>query len=100
MNALDDNPLTHAILYAAKSTADEHGSIATQIADGYRVAEREGWTVAAQYEDEKASAYSGNRGQGLADAMAHAERLPVTTVVACSSRSTRTVSLEATDSRL
>jgi DNA invertase Pin-like site-specific DNA recombinase len=63
------------VLYAAKSTEDKRGSIPTQLADCRALADGEGWSVAAEYEDEAASAYKGNRGQGLADAKAHAERL-------------------------
>jgi DNA invertase Pin-like site-specific DNA recombinase len=64
-----------AIDYGAKSTRDKKDSIPTQLADGRRLAEREGWTVVAEYSDEAASAYTGNRGDGLAQAKAHAERL-------------------------
>jgi DNA invertase Pin-like site-specific DNA recombinase len=65
----------HAVIYAAKSTADEHGSIPTQLEDGLRLAKSEGWVVAGEYQDEAASAYSGDRGPGLASAMALAEQL-------------------------
>jgi site-specific DNA recombinase len=64
-----------AVAYAAKSTADEHGSIPTQLADCRALAEREGLKVVETYQDESASAYSGDRGQGLAEALAHAERI-------------------------
>jgi DNA invertase Pin-like site-specific DNA recombinase len=65
-----------AIAYAAKSTADSRGSIGTQIADCRKfVEERDGWTVVAEYEDEAKSAYSGNRGKGLEQAMTECERL-------------------------
>jgi site-specific DNA recombinase len=63
-----------AIAYAAKSTLDAKGSIATQLEDCRRMAEREGWRVVAEYTDEAASAFSGDRGPGLAAAMADAER--------------------------
>lgn len=63
-----------AIIYAAKSTTDEHGSIPTQIEDCRRMAEREGWTVLAVYHDEAFSGWSGDRGPALAQAMAHAAR--------------------------
>ena len=66
--------LRHAVLYAAKSTADPHGSIPTQLAEGRAMAEREGWNVVGEYSDEAASAWSGDRGPGLATAMEHAER--------------------------
>lgn len=64
-----------AIVYAAKSTADDHGSIPTQLADGRALAERHGLTVVEEHSDEAASAYSGNRGSGLAAAMADCKRL-------------------------
>jgi DNA invertase Pin-like site-specific DNA recombinase len=64
-----------AVIYAAKSTEDERGSIDTQITDATAMAEREGWSVAGTYSDENASAYHGNRGDGLAQAREHAERL-------------------------
>ena len=61
--------------YAAKSTADTHGSIPDQLHDAQALAERDGYEVVARYQDEAASAYHGNRGDGLRDARAHAERL-------------------------
>ena len=66
---------TLAVIYAAKSTRDPRGSIPTQLADGRALAGREGWTVVAEYDDEAASAYKGNRGGGLAAAKSHVERL-------------------------
>jgi hypothetical protein len=45
-----------AVIYAAKSTKDPHGSIPTQIADCEAMAEREGWLVAAIHSDEAKSA--------------------------------------------
>jgi DNA invertase Pin-like site-specific DNA recombinase len=64
-----------AVVYAAKSTEDTHGSIATQIEDGHRLASVKGYTVAATYQDEAASAFHGNRGPGLTQAMSDCERL-------------------------
>ena len=64
-----------AIIYAAKSTDDVHGSIPTQIADCEGMASREGWMIAGTYSDEAASAYHGNRGDGLVRAREHAEQL-------------------------
>jgi hypothetical protein len=59
------------VIYAAKSTEDVRGSIPTQLADCRRAigarGERE---VAAEFSDEGASAYSQNRGMGLAGALA------------------------------
>src|SRR4249919_732250 len=64
-----------AVLYAAKSTPDEKGSIPDQLRVARERAECEGRKVVAEYEDENASAWSGNRGPGLEEALAHAERL-------------------------
>lgn len=66
---------TRAILYAAKSTEDKHGSIPDQLADGRRLASARGLEVVAEHQDEAMSAYSGDRGPGLARAMADCERL-------------------------
>jgi DNA invertase Pin-like site-specific DNA recombinase len=59
-----------AVIYAAKSTEDTRGSIATQLADCHALAEREGWRVVEEFTDEGFSAYRGNRGPGLARAKA------------------------------
>jgi site-specific DNA recombinase len=64
-----------AVVYAAKSTADERGSIPTQLEDGRRFAEAEGLAVVAEFADEAASAYSGDRGPELAKARVEVERL-------------------------
>ena len=56
-------------MYAAKSTADEHGSIPTQLDDARALAKREGAEVVAEYADEAASAWHGNRGPELEAAM-------------------------------
>ena len=64
-----------AVLYAAKSTQDVRGSIPDQLTACRALAEQEGWTVTAEYSDEAASAYSGDRGPKLAKAIAHAEQL-------------------------
>jgi site-specific DNA recombinase len=78
------------VVYAAKSTADEHGSIPTQLADGRALAESEGLEVVAEYQDQSASAYSGNRGPGLERAMEHAARLaPCALIVQHSDRLAR-----------
>ncbi len=60
----------NAVIYAAKSTEDKHGSIPTQISDCHAMAQREGWVVAGVFQDEAFSAYSGNRGPGLEQAKA------------------------------
>lgn len=66
------------VIYGAKSSKDRRGSIPDQLrecraqidADPERV-------VAGEYVDERFSAFSGNRGPGLVDAMQHAEELVV-----------------------
>jgi DNA invertase Pin-like site-specific DNA recombinase len=70
-----------AVLYSAKSTEDKHGSIGTQLADCRELAEREGWEVAGEYSDEGFSAYSGNRGPGLARAREQAAELAPSVLV-------------------
>jgi site-specific DNA recombinase len=64
-----------AVLYAAKSTEDTHGSIPDQLADGRKLAAARGLDVVAEHQDEAKSAYHGDRGPGLANAMALCERL-------------------------
>ncbi len=63
------------VIYAAKSTKDERGSIPTQHADCRAAAEAEGQTVVGEYKDENASAFKGNRGGDLALAKEHAIRI-------------------------
>ena len=64
-----------AVLYAAKSTQDKHRSIPTQLDDGRAMAAEHGWTACAEHSDEGFSAYSGNRGDGFAQAKARAVEL-------------------------
>jgi site-specific DNA recombinase len=78
-----------AVLYAAKSTEDRHGSIPDQLADSRTLAERDGLTVVGEYSDEAASAYRGNRGDGLAQAMRHAEQEGAALIVQHSDRLAR-----------
>jgi DNA invertase Pin-like site-specific DNA recombinase len=60
-----------AVIYAAKSTEDKHGSIGTQLEDCRALVERTtGWEVAGVFTDEAFSAFKGNRGPGLAQAKA------------------------------
>ncbi len=68
-------PTDFAVSYGAKSTLDARGSIPTQFADNRGMAEREGWEIVDEYSDEAFSAWRGNRGPGLEQAMAHAERI-------------------------
>jgi hypothetical protein len=64
------------LLYAAKSTEDRRGSIPTQLEECRAAVEGEGQRRhAGEFKDEAASAYSGNRGPGLALALAKAEQL-------------------------
>jgi DNA invertase Pin-like site-specific DNA recombinase len=64
-----------AVIYAAKSTEDKHGSIGTQIEDCKALADREGWVVDEAFSDEGFSAYSGNRGPQLERAKLRASEL-------------------------
>lgn len=63
------------VTYSAKSTVDRHGSIPDQITDGQKLAADRKFEVVAEFQDEDESAYHGDRGQGLADAMDLCERL-------------------------
>ena len=79
-----------AIIYAAKSTEDKHGSIPAQLDDCRELAEREGWAIVHQDQDEGFSAYSGNRGPGLERARrAAADAAPSVLVVQHSDRLAR-----------
>lgn len=71
---MTEKPMT-AIGFAAKSTVDSKGSIPTQLEDCRTLAAQEGLELRAEFSDEAASAYSGDRGPGLAQALAEAERL-------------------------
>jgi DNA invertase Pin-like site-specific DNA recombinase len=70
----DVDRLVPAVLYAAKSTEDTRGSIATQLADCRAAAEAEGRTVLEQFSDEAASGYRRSRGAGLTAAKDAATR--------------------------
>src|SRR5947209_802032 len=84
---MENNP---AVIYAAKSTEDEGGSIGDQLRDCRALAEQEGWPVEGKFQDEAASAFKGNRGDGLQAAMERAEELaPCVLVVQHSSRLAR-----------
>lgn len=84
-----------AILYAAKSTEDVRGSIPTQLEEARELADREGWEVAGEYSDEARSAWSGDRGPGLASALEHAEREGATLIIQHSDRLARGDGLQA-----
>src|SRR3954453_726212 len=72
-------PVSEQVLvvsYAAKSKPDERDSIASQEQAIRAAVEREGRRrIVAGFSDEDASAYTGNRGPGLVQAMAEVERL-------------------------
>ena len=63
------------VIYAAKSTQDKHRSIEGQIEDCREKAGEDGWEIVGEFSDEKFSAYSGNRGQGLTKAKALAAQI-------------------------
>jgi len=69
--------MTRCVIYAAKSTADERGSITSQLECCRLHAEQQGWThdPADEFRDEAASAYRGSRGPGLISARARAAEL-------------------------
>jgi site-specific DNA recombinase len=65
-----------AVIYAAKSTHDQHGSIPDQVERCRQYTTAHGWEVAEPPEsDEAASAYHGSRGPGLVRAKQHAAAL-------------------------
>jgi site-specific DNA recombinase len=82
-------PSRPAVLYAAKSTPDEKGSIETQLEDCRRLARAKGLKLASERYDEAASAFKGNRGPGLREALAEVERLQGVLVVQHSDRLAR-----------
>jgi DNA invertase Pin-like site-specific DNA recombinase len=86
---MQGTPSPPAVVYAANSTADERGSIPAQLRDARELAEHEGMEVVAEYSDEAASAFKGNRGPDLERAMEHAERLGCALVVQHSDRLAR-----------
>ena len=77
MTSARATPIIPAVHYAAKSTQDRHLSIPTQLDDCREKSAAEGWTCAGvdEFHDEGFSAYSGNRGNGLAQAKARAVEL-------------------------
>jgi len=71
---MSDEPIK-AVIYAAKSSPDEKGSIPDQIRKARAAAEAQGQVVVEDHEDENMSAWKGNRGPGLAAALAEAQTL-------------------------
>jgi hypothetical protein len=68
--------LIHCVTYAAKSTQDLRGSIPAQLLDCQEALHKAGdRLLVAEYSDEAASAFHGDRGPGLADAIHQAELL-------------------------
>ena len=65
---MSEHSASVAVIYAAKSTKDDRGSIPTQLTDGRAAAEADGREVVAEFSDEAASAFKANRGEGLAQA--------------------------------
>ena len=78
-----------AILYAAKSSPDEKGSIEGQLKEAREWAEEQGLEVIAEYSEEDVSAYKGDRGSELAAALEHAERIGATLIAQHSDRLAR-----------
>jgi site-specific DNA recombinase len=74
---MQDKGICPAVLYAAKSTEDKHGSIPDQLAKTRRLSDGEDWRMAGEFTDEGFSAYSGNRGPGLEEAKDAAIELAV-----------------------
>jgi len=71
-----DLGLIHCVLYAANSTEDRRGSIPDQLRDCCDATERAGdRLIVAEYSDEARSAYHGDRGPGLVDALRQVEEL-------------------------
>ena len=70
---MTDTP-TYALVYAAKSTKDKHLSIPEQLDDCREMCEENDWTIVSEFSDENFTAYTGNRGPGLAAAIDHAKR--------------------------
>jgi hypothetical protein len=60
---------TYAVIYAAKSTEDKNASIPEQLDDCQEMCDENGWIVIGKYVDENFTAYTGNRGPGLASAI-------------------------------
>lgn len=77
------------VVFAAKSSPDEHESIPGQIEDCEADAPTKGLRVVGVYSDENASAYSADRGAGLAAALVHAKRLQCSLLVWHSDRLAR-----------
>lgn len=60
---------TRAVIYAAKSTKDEHGSVPGQLSAARAAAEKEGREIVAELSEEDVSGYRKSRGPRLEEAM-------------------------------
>ncbi|HEX8754112.1 MAG TPA: recombinase family protein [Solirubrobacterales bacterium] len=78
-----------AIIYAAKSSPDERGSIPDQIRRCQELADGEGYEVIAVYQEENVSAYNDDRGPELAAALEHAAQAGAALIVWHSDRLAR-----------
>ena len=78
-----------AIIYAAKSSPDERGSIPDQVKRCRELAAGEGYEVVAVYDEENVSAYNDDRGPELAAALEHAARIGAALLVWHSDRLAR-----------
>ena len=65
----DDIVVIPAVIYAAKSTQDRNQSIPEQLDDCRQMARENGWEMIGEFVDESFTAYTGNRGPGLAAAI-------------------------------
>ena len=74
-----------AVIYAAKSTEDKHGSIPTQLADCRTMAEREGWTIVGEFSDEAFRRTTVTEAQGSPPLRSGPSRRPRTRASAFSS---------------
>jgi DNA invertase Pin-like site-specific DNA recombinase len=86
---MQEQPKAPAVLYAAKSSPDERGSIPDQLKEARAKAQERGFEVVAEYSEEDVSAYKGDRGPELAKAMEHAQRTRATLFVQHSDRLAR-----------
>jgi site-specific DNA recombinase len=78
-----------AIIYAAKSSPDERGSIPDQIKRCRELAETESYEVVGVYDEENVSAYNDDRGPELAAALEHAAQISAALLVWHSDRLAR-----------
>ncbi len=69
--------MTAAVVYAAKSTKDKRLSIPDELADCREMCAEHGWEIVGEFADENFTAYTGNRGPGLAAAITLAKETAV-----------------------